>query len=61
MALTQQEASVLATVADVVNEAMAWQKDWEKYSDEGNVCLSLEKEEKAALTRAIRKLMEHEY
>ena len=61
MALTQQEASVLATVAGVVNEAMVWQKDWEQYADDGGVCLSLDKEEKAALTRAIRKLQDYEY
>ena len=40
MALTQQEASVLATVAGVVNEAMVWQKDWEQYlADRYETCL----------------------
>ena len=61
MGLTQQEVSVLVTVASVVNDAMVWQKDWEQYADEGDVCLSLDKEEKAALARALRKLQDNEY
>lgn len=53
---TAVERCVVDKILREVNDKMEWNESSGEYEDNGGIIISLEKEEKAALSRALRKI-----